>query len=372
MSDTRLIPLIESLKQRDLDAAALVPGPNFLSLFGRDFHLMERPLVVVVTADGKAAAVVPDLEMSAFDSLEFPGVAIPWRDQDGYTAAFDALAAELPELHQSRNFGVEAQRMRAFELFAMQRAFPNATFSDAHADISSVRLCKTPEQVESMREAIRRSEHALEVTLKHVRVGMTEKMVQSMLINALIEAGCDGLSFDPIVAAAGNAAEPHAHSRDDYALQAGDPLLIDFGGRYRGFNADITRTFFVESVSDEHRAFYNTVLNANLAGLKASTPGATAHDVDDATTAVLEASPFASCIAHKTGHGLGLDVHEAPQIMRGNHHVLSPGNLFTVEPGLYRADDIGVRIEDDVLITENGCDVLTSFPKTLQIVGKPT
>jgi len=371
MTDTRLTPLLDALADHKLDAAAFVPGPNFFSLFGRDFHLMERPLVVVVTRQGEAAAVVPDLEMGSFGALDFPGTVIPWRDQDGFDAAFDALAEALPGLRSSQALGIESQRMRAFEHMALQRVFPQAKTLDAHGAISAMRICKTPEQIESLREAIRRSEHALEVTLKHVRVGMTEKMIESMLINALVEAGCEGLSFDPIVAAAGNAAEPHAHARDDYAIKAGDPLLIDFGGRYQGYNADITRTFFVETVSDEHRAFYNTVLNANLAGLKASQPGNTAHDIDDAATAVLEASPYRDCVVHKTGHGLGLDVHEAPQIMRGNHHTLKPGTLFTVEPGLYRPGEIGVRIEDDVAITEDGCEVLTHFPKTLQIIGTP-
>ncbi|MEM6986818.1 MAG: Xaa-Pro peptidase family protein [Pseudomonadota bacterium] len=369
MTDTRLQPLLSALADNELDAAAFVPGSNFVSLFGRDFHLMERPLVVVVTADGDAVAIVPDLEMSSFQSLNFPGQVIPWRDQDGYDGAFDALADALPQLRNARRLGIESQRMRAFEHMALQRVFPQASTLDAHAAISSMRVRKTPEQIEHLREAIRRSEHALEVVLNHVQVGMTEKMIESMLVNALVEAGCDGLSFNPIVAAAGNAAEPHAHARDDYQIKAGDPLLIDFGGRHKGYNADITRTFFVQSVSDEHRAIYNAVLNANLAGLNASKPGATAHDVDDAATASLEASPFHAHIVHKTGHGLGLDVHEAPQIMRGNHHVLKPGTVFTVEPGLYRNDDIGVRIEDDVAITEDGCEVLTRFPKTLRIVG---
>ncbi|MEM7377733.1 MAG: Xaa-Pro peptidase family protein [Pseudomonadota bacterium] len=371
MTDARLQPLLDALATHDLDAAAFVPGPNFVSLFGRDFHLMERPLVVVVAASGEAVAIVPDLEMGSFGALNFPGEVIPWRDQDGYEHAFDTLADALPGLRNTARLGIESQRMRAFEHMALQRVYPQATLVDAHSAISSMRVRKTTAQIEHLREAIRRSEHALEVVLRHVRAGMTEKMIESMLINALVEAGCDGLSFNPIVAAAGNAAEPHAHARDDYRIQPGDPLLIDFGGRYQGYNADITRTFFVERASDEHRAIYNAVLNANLAGIAAAAPGATAHDVDDAATASLEGTPYADLIVHKTGHGLGLDVHEAPQIMRGNHHTLEPGTVFTIEPGLYRADNIGVRIEDDVAITETGCEVLTRFPKTLQIVGTP-
>ncbi|MBL8790367.1 MAG: M24 family metallopeptidase, partial [Rhizobiales bacterium] len=160
-----------------------------------------------------------------------------------------------------------------------------------------------------------------------------------------------------------------ASARADYAIKRGDALLFDFGGRYRHFSADITRTFFVGEVSDHDRAFYDTVLAANSKGHEVSRPGITASDVDDAVCTVLEQSQFASFKRHKTGHGLGLDVHEAPQIMRGNQAKLEPGMVFTIEPGLYRDGETGVRIEDDVVVTENGIESLTSFPRELRIIG---
>ena len=133
--------------------------------------------------------------------------------------------------------------------------------------------------------------------------------------------------------------------------------------------ADITRTFFVGHCDDKHAEVYNTVLAANLAGLATSRPGASAHDIDDATTSVLEKSPFAERIRHKTGHGLGRDIHEDPYIMRGNHELLASGMVFTVEPGLYELSEFGVRIEDDVLITDTGSESLTRFEKDLTLIG---
>jgi Xaa-Pro dipeptidase len=126
---------------------------------------------------------------------------------------------------------------------------------------------------------------------------------------------------------------------------------------------------FVREASERDRAFYETVRAANEAGCAAAGPGRTAHAVDDAAQRVLEASPFAAFRRHKTGHGLGLDVHEAPQIMRGDDTVLAPGMVFTVEPGLYRLGEIGVRIEDDVAITADGAERLTQFPRELRLVG---
>lgn len=364
-----LAPIYAVLQRTGLDAIALVPGANFLRIFGKDFHQMERPLVALIPARGTPAAIVPNLEMASFAAIGFPGAVFDWRDEEGYVGAFIAAGQSLADLRAGKRIGVEGQRMRVFDFLALRQALPGAVFIDAHAEISSIRLHKTVEDIACLREAIRISEAALEATLKDVRIGMTETEVEAILLRELFAHGADGLSFDPIVAAGGNAAQPHAKARSDYRIKAGDALLFDFGGRHRGYSADITRTFFAGHVSDYDRAFYQTVLAANAKGRDVSRPGIAASDLDDAVQIVLEQSQFAAFARHKTGHGLGLDVHEAPQIMRGNRQILEPGMVFTIEPGLYRPGEAGVRIEDNVVITEKGAECLTSFPRELQIIG---
>lgn len=364
-----LEPLQTILARTTLDALVLVPGANFRRIFGTDFHQMERPLAVVVPREGDAVAVVPHLEMSSFAQIGFPGQVFDWRDEAGYMPAFVAAGRALPRLRLGARIGVEGQRMRVFDLFALQKAFPGTEFLDIHAEISAVRLHKTAAEVELQRKAIRLSEAALEATLGEIKVGMTETEVEAILLRNLFAQGADGLAFAPIVAAGDNAAKPHAHARPDYRIKPGDALLLDFGGTYQGYSADITRTFFVKEVSEHDRAFYETVLAANEKGRAVSRPGISASDVDDAVLKVLEQSQFAAFCRHKTGHGLGLDVHEAPQIMRGNAQLLEPGMVFTIEPGLYRDGEAGVRIEDDVVVTETGIECLTSFPRELRIVG---
>lgn len=361
-----LEPLRALLRDAGLDAAALVPGPNFRRLMGRDFHLMERPLLLVIPASGPPAAVVPSLERTSFDSLGFPGAVFDWTDHAGPDAAFAAAAAATGILPR---IGVEGQRMRVFEGMALTRAYPGAEIIDAHALLSSLRLCKTADEIARLGEAIRRSEAALEATLAQVHIGQTETEIAGILIRELFAHGAEGLAFDPIVAAGANSAEPHATPRPDYRIRRGDALLFDFGGSVGGMHADITRTVFVAEASDRDRALYATVAAANSAARAAARPGMTAHDVDDAAQRVLEASPFAAAIRHKTGHGLGLDVHEAPHIMRGNHTPLAPGMVFTIEPGLYLDGMAGVRIEDDVVVTGNGLDTLTTFPRDLRVVA---
>lgn len=351
---------------RDLgvDAVALVPGPNFVRLFHQDFHSHERPLVVIIPTDGSPAALVPNLELRSFELLNFEGDIFDWRDQTGYGDAFAALARHSP----LGSVAVEGQVMRVFVHHAMAGAWAGLRVVDGERQISGLRLHKSPAEVAAIEDAIALSERALQHTIGQVRIGQTEKEIEAILTLALFAEGAEEHAFGPIVAAGDNSARPHAHARHDYAVKAGDALLLDFGGRRGGFCADITRTFFLDHASDEAQAVYDTVLRANLAGHAVTRPGVSAHDIDDAVTSVLEASPFADRIRTKTGHGLGRDVHEAPYIMRGNPQVMAAGMVFTNEPGLYKIGAFGVRIEDDVLVTADGCRSLTAFPKALTIL----
>jgi len=347
-----------------VDAVALVPGPNFVRLFNASFHSHERPLVIIVPASGAPAAVVPNLELRSFELLSFEGEVFDWRDQDGYDAAFAALAGHLPV----RSVAVEGQVMRVFVHHALRAAYPGLQVVDGETEISALRLVKSAQEVAALEHAISISEAALADVLDSVKPGQTEKDIERRLTQALFSHGAEDLAFGPIVAAGENSARPHAHARD-VAVAPGDGLLFDFGARAGGFNADITRTFFVGHVRDEDAEIYNTVLAANERGHAVAREGVSAHEVDDAVTGVLEASPFADLIRHKTGHGLGREVHEAPYIMRGNHQPLPAGAVFTNEPGLYRIGSLGVRIEDDILVTETGCRSLTGFPRELRVLG---
>jgi len=348
-----------------LDAIALVPGANFSRLFEKEFHQNERPLVVVIPAVGAPSAIVPNLEMASFSAVGFEGDVYDWRDQDGFQPAFDALMQN----NTLKSLGVEGQVMRVFVDQAFRKSSSGLVIDDAQKAIASLRLKKNEQELAAIRRAIEISEIALANTIDQVKIGMSERAIESILVQQLFASGAQDFAFAPIVAASTNSAQPHAHSRVDYQLKAGDALLIDFGARADGVCADITRTFFIGHCDDKHADIYNAVLLANLAGHQASRPGATAHDVDEAATAVLEHSPYAARIRHKTGHGLGRDIHEDPYIMRGNDETLTDGMVFTIEPGLYELSEFGVRIEDDVLITGTGSECLTSFDKTLTVIG---
>ena len=363
--NARFERLYEAMDAAGIDIAAFVPGPNFYYLTGAHFHLMERPTVLFVARDGRKSAVIPVLEKDRWQALAPDVDTEYWQDSDGYEAAFEAAGRRMP----GARLGVEGQRMRVFESNVLRATFRNAAILDTHAAVSAMRLRKDAAEIEAMQRAIDISERALAATIAWIRVGMSEAEIKSRLLQTMLEEGADGPAFDAIVLSGGASADPHGTASAERTVSAGDPLLFDFGAAWGGYNADITRTFFVGEPTARHRDVYEAVLAANTLGRDITRPGMTLHDLDEAVTDRLRQSGFGDMIVHKTGHGLGLDVHEAPQVMIGNSQQMEPGMVITIEPGLYAAGDIGVRIEDDVLVTEEGCRSLTGFDRTLTVIG---
>ncbi|WP_159587223.1 M24 family metallopeptidase [Chelativorans xinjiangense] len=361
----RFARLIDSMDRAGLDGVAMVPGANLYYLTGAHFHLMERPTLLFVSRDGAQHAIIPILERARWQALAPDVETEYWQDSDGYEKAFVWMADRI----RGARLGVEGQRMRVFESEALRRNLANVMVVDAQAEISQMRLCKDDDEVAVMQRAVEISEAALAAVIEWVRPGMSEVAVKNKLLAAMLENGADGAAFDPIVLSGPASADPHGTPSVERMLAAGDSLLIDFGAAWGGYNADITRTFFVSRVSERHREIYETVREANAVGRAAVRPGMSLHALDDAVTGRLAESEFAELIVHKTGHGLGLDVHEPPQVMIGNHQEMVPGMMITIEPGLYKPGEVGVRIEDDVLVTEDGCRSLSGFERQLTVIG---
>jgi Xaa-Pro aminopeptidase len=361
----RLDRLRAAMDRADLDAAAIVPGPNFYYLTGAQFHLMERPTILLVPNEGPVRALMPLLERTRWESIAPEADTVYWQDSDGYAEAFRQLATRIAPA----SIGVEGQRMRVFEAEALRRAFPAADVLDAHSAISHMRLHKDESEIAALRRAVAISEGALAATLAGAAAGMTEAAFRQRLLAEMLDRGADGPSFDPIVLAGPVSADPHGAPSPDRRLEPAQPLLVDFGAAWGGYNADITRTFFVGSASPAHRDIYEAVRAANELGRSIAAPPMTLDELDRRVAQSLGDAGFAELVLTKTGHGLGLDVHEAPQVMIGNMAAMEPGMVFTVEPGLYREGDIGVRIEDDVLVTSDGAVSLTTFDRSLTVIG---
>ena len=235
--------------------------------------------------------------------------------------------------------------------------------------IERFRAVKDASEISVLREAARRLTTVAETAIDSTRGGMAEREVAAVIETALRRAGYERPAFDTIVASGPNSALPH-YRAGDRALHEGDLVVLDFGGVLDGYCSDLTRTVTVGNPSPEARRLHAAVLEAQSAAIDAVKPGVTTADVDKAARQVLIEHGLGEAFGHGTGHGLGLDVHEEPRVSKPRPDVpperLEPGMVFTIEPGAYVAGFGGVRIEDDVLVTETGCEVLTSVPRELR------
>ena len=351
-----------------LDVVAFVPGPNLTYLTDSGIGLSsDRPLVLFIPLQGETVLVIPMLEENRLANLPFPVDTIAYSDADGFLGAFEQAVSAL-KLGDNARIGTEGLRMRVLEGRLIEKNAPGATVFSADDALMPWRLYKTAEELDSFRKAIALSEVALKATLERIRPGMTERQIAAQLSLALADAGSSGESFPPLVMVGPNITS-HAETTER-AVQVGDMLLFDFGGKFGHYPADITRTFAVGAPpSDQLANIYATVLAANEAGIKASKPGIPALEVDRAARQVIVDAGYGEYFTHRTGHGLGLDVHEPPFMRAGNAQILEPGMVYTVEPGIYIPGIGGARIEDNVVITESGVEVMTKFPKTLQVIG---
>jgi Xaa-Pro aminopeptidase len=238
--------------------------------------------------------------------------------------------------------------------------------------VEQARLIKDASEVATLREAAQRLAGVASAAFGGVRAGVSEREVAGAIESAMRAAGYERTAFDTIVGSGPNSALPH-YRAGDRILSPGDLVVLDFGGVLDGYCCDLTRTVAIGPPSPEARRLYTAVYDAQQAALAAVRPGVETSAVDGAARQVLEARGLGAAFGHGTGHGLGLDVHEEPRITRPRPDVasvpLAPGMVFTIEPGAYLSGFGGVRIEDDVLVTETGCEVLTQVPRELQILG---
>ncbi len=357
---SRLQRLLAEAGSAGLDGLALVPGPNLFYLTGLSFHLSERPIVALLFTDRPPLLILPALEAGKAERLAGGWRAFAYSDEEGYDTVFQNAVAMLGLT--GGLVGVEALRARFLEVSLLERYIPAARLAPAEDVLARLRMCKEPAELDAMRRAVAVTEAALERTMDSVQAGMTERAIATALKIELLQAGADGVSFEPIVVAGPNAALPHA-TPGERPIQAGEPIVVDCGAMVDGYAADITRTFSIGPLTGEMARVYRVVQAANEAGRAAVRPDVPAEAVDRAARAVIEAAGYGPQFVHRTGHGLGLEIHEPPYIVAGNRQPLEPGMTFTVEPGIYLPGVGGVRIEDDVVVTESGGESLTTFPR---------
>ncbi|SMO37823.1 aminopeptidase P family protein [Halorubrum cibi] len=349
----------ERLRAIGADALICFPSRNLRYLTGFVAEPSERHFLFVVPAEGEPSLLVPKLYESQV--REETGVADvrTWDDRDDPLAAVRDLL-EAHGLRDGRLLVDDAMWARFTQ--DLRAVAPAAEWGLASEALADLRVRKDETELAALRAAAA----AADATVEDLRelgtdaVGMTERDLAGWIADRLAAHGGVGTSFETIVGAGENGAKPH-HGHGDREIRAGDPVVLDFGTRIDGYPSDQTRTLvFAGEPPAEYEAVHEVVREAQTAAVDAVEPGVTAAAVDRTARDVIEGAGYGDAFVHRTGHGVGLDVHEEPYIVAGNDRELEPGMVFSVEPGIYLEGRFGCRIEDLVVVTDEGAERLNA------------
>lgn len=347
---------------RHLEAAYITHPVSIAYLTGFYAESFERLMALAVRPAG-ATLIVPALEQQKASAQVADAEVVGWRDgEDPYALVTAALGA-------SSEIAVEKDHLslRAAELITSRTGASELV--DVGEEIRRLRLIKREDEIARLVRAAAITDAAGEQVLSQMRAGQTEVDVALLIASVIGKLG-GTLSFETLVQSGPNSSLPHARPTSR-VLAAGDFVLLDFGAAFDGYKADTARMAVIGEPSSRHHEIHNLVLRAHDAAIEAVRPGATTGDVDAAARNVIEAGGYGDRFFHRVGHGLGLEGHEDPSLDPGSQTILEAGMVFTIEPGIYIPGFGGVRIEDDVVVEDGGCRVLTKADRSLRVITRP-
>ncbi|MNH80039.1 putative peptidase [compost metagenome] len=355
--------LLERQMQENGVQTLLITDPKhvyYLTGFLSNPH--ERFLATAMTLGEEPFLIVPALDEEAARAASDIGHIYTHTDTDNpYLVLNQALKGSTGTI------ALEKNHLSVARFESLQEHLTFARYRDIGPWLQDMRVRKSADEITKIKHAVSLIEQVLQEGLSKVKEGVTENELVAEIEYQIRRLGADGPSFDSMVLSGEKTALPHGVP-GTRKLQYGDLLMYDIGVYADGYASDITRTFAFGEPSPELTQIYNTVLEANEQAIRSIKPGVSFASIDLAARTVIDQAGYGKYFMHRLGHGLGIDVHEYPSIHGQNEALLQEGNVFTVEPGIYIAGLGGVRIEDDIVVTADGVEVLTSFPKKLTIL----
>lgn len=358
MHKNRIDRLIKKMNENNL--AHLIISDPYAIFYLLDIKIEpgERALALYLHKDGDLKLLINEL---------FPQEGDISADLIWYNDVEDGIEKLSKYIKEDDVIGIDKFWPAKF-LLRLQEIFPDKKYINGSDFVDAVRRVKDEEEKNLMRESSAINDAVMEEIIPWVVKGLNEKELSAKLKEIYKAHGVEEVSFEPITAYGKSAADPH-HSTDDTCGKLGDCVVLDIGGMYKNYASDMTRTVFIGKASERAREIYEIVKEANLRGIAAAKPGNKMSDVDKAARSYIEEKGYGKYFTHRTGHSIGLECHEAGDVSSVNDSIIEVGQIFSVEPGIYLLDEgIGVRIEDLVLITEDGCEVLNKVSKDLKIV----
>ena len=356
----RVEALQASMNEYATELVVVGPTTNMRYLTGYHAMAVERITVLLVTRDG-VAMVMPYFDADEFRDATGLDAVFEWTDKQGPAEAIDQAFGALG-LSGTKVIAAVDDELR-FDFFTRLRDRLADQPRLASELLGPLRLSKTAQEQELIKRAGELVSHGIDTALDHARLGMTELELKRTIEDALWDGGAESVDF-VLVQAGANSAVGH-HRAGDAELRKGEPVLIDIAARFDGYFADITQQVFLGRPPQDYVDAYELVVTAQEEGVRAARSGASAGDVHRAATGVIEAAGLAEWTGPRTGHGIGLDVHEMPSVIDGDETELVPGAVITVEPGVYFPGKFGIRIEDTVIVTDGNPQRVTRGARPL-------
>lgn len=358
MKENRVERIMEALQGMGVSQMLIVDPMSIYYLTGVYNDPHERFYGLLLRADGKHAYFLNNL----FSIPQEVGVEKVW-----YFDTDPVMEIVARYVDKTSPLGVDKDLKARFLLPLMEMQAATG-FVNTSLAVDTVRGVKDAEEQEKMRVSSHINDMAMAEFKNLIHAGVTEKEVAEQMLKIYLDLGADGFSFEPLVAFGANAADPH-HGPDDTVLKEGDVVLFDVGCIKDGYCSDMTRSFFFKTVNEKSREVYETVRAANEAAIAKVKPGIPLMELDKAARDLITEKGYGPQFNHRLGHFIGLAEHEYGDVSSTNETLAVPGMIFSIEPGIYLAGDVGVRVEDLVLVTEDGCEVLNHYSKELEIIG---
>ncbi len=350
--------VLNKLKEEKISQMLVIDPMSIYYLTGVYVAPFERFYGLLIKESGKHVFFLNNL----FHVPEDVGIEKVW-----YSDTDDITPILMKYIDKDKCLGVDKD-IKARHLLPLMENNAAAGFKNTSYAVDYTRGIKDEDEKAKMRVASIINDKAIDKFKDLIHEGVTEKEVADQTLAIYKSLGADDFSFEPLIAFGANAADPH-HEPDNTVIKEGDCVLFDVGCKKDGYCSDMTRTFYYKTVSNEHRKVYETVRDANLKAIAKIKPGVELCELDKAARDHISSFGWGEKFNHRLGHFIGLNEHEYGDVSSANHTKAEAGMIFSIEPGIYLENDTGVRVEDLVLVTENGVEMLNNYPKDLIIIG---
>lgn len=345
--------IINEIDKQQADAAWITTPLNIFYFTGYLSEPHERLLALLVTSQGEQILFCPQLEVDEVKASPFNGTVIGYLDTENPFSKYSFSAKKLL---------VEAEHLTLKRQRELIQAFGTETFGDIDFTIKALRNVKTKDEIDKIQEACKLADKCIEIGVAFLSEGVTERQVVNHIENEIKKYGVNEMSFDTMVLFGDHAASPHG-TPGNRKLQNNEFVLFDLGVIYENYCSDMTRTVKFGTPSEDAQKIYDIVLKAETQAIAAIKPGIKIKEIDNIARGIIEDAGYGNYFPHRLGHGLGLEEHEYQDVSSTNDNVFETGMVVTVEPGIYVPGIAGVRIEDDILVTDEGTTILTGYEK---------